>query len=142
MRRAGWEVGLPRSRALTVRGMEKKKAGKREPDTKACFDESNKAAEGQQGATPPPPGGTKKKSPRARVKEAQMSVIENVKTIIDGNCESAKGGNYKCAEFVLDWSGASDIRTPLSKATKRSLIATLLKQAKIQETAKKEEDEG
>lgn len=73
-----------------------------------------------------------------------MKVIEKVENIIEGNCASATQGNYKCAEFVLDWSGASDLRTPLAKEKKKSLIAGLLKLAQKQqgETKKDEAVEG
>ena len=153
LRRAGWEVGLPCSRALTVRGMGQKNSNIRKRNAKGHFikqDKSeekiaNEAAEQETQETkpteskPPDEDADKNKSPKAKVRAAQMVVIDKVKKIMEGNCASATQGNYKCAEFVLDWSGASDIRTPLSKETKRSLIATLLKQAKMQEKAKKEE---
>ena len=69
----------------------------------------------------------KKVSPRKRVHEAQVNVLEQVDKILKGNCTSAKKGNYNCAKFVLDWSGVSDIRTPLAKPVKKNALASALK---------------
>ncbi|HEY3927191.1 MAG TPA: hypothetical protein VGL89_02345 [Candidatus Koribacter sp.] len=69
----------------------------------------------------------KKWSPRKRVLEAQRSVLQQVDKILTGNCVSAKKGNYNCAKFVLDWSGVSEIRTPLAKTVKKNSLATALK---------------
>jgi len=69
----------------------------------------------------------KKWSPRKRVLEAQKSVLQQVDKILNGNCRSAKKGNYNCAKFVLDWSGVSEIRTPLVKTVKKNSLATALK---------------
>lgn len=67
-------------------------------------------------------------TPRERVRRAQLRVLQKVENILDGNCESAKSGNYSCAKFVLDWSGVSDIRTPLAKPIrKKSVLQALLK---------------
>jgi hypothetical protein len=77
--------------------------------------------------SPPKP----KLAPRKRVHQAQLNVLEQVDKILTGNCKSATKGNYSCAKFVLDWSGVSDIRTPLAKPLKQKTMAsTLLKQLK------------
>jgi hypothetical protein len=80
--------------------------------------------------------------PRKRVHKAQLNVLQKIDNILDGNCKSATKGNYNCAKFVLDWSGVSDIRTPLAKPLKqKSLAGTLLKQLKKVTTARQRKDE-
>ena len=94
--------------------------------------EKKAAQEGTPAGKPP---SKKKMSPRARVKKAQMTVLDKLDDIITSNCSSASKGNYKCAEFVLDWSGATDIRTPLSIRKKKSMVAALLKRAEERKEA-------
>jgi hypothetical protein len=73
----------------------------------------------------------RKLAPRTRVRKAQLSVLEKVESILEGNCESAKKGNHGCAKFVLEWSGVSDLRTPLAKPKRKSSLAdALLKKLK------------
>jgi hypothetical protein len=80
----------------------------------------------------------KKVSARERVKKAQLVVLDKLTEIVEGNCKSAAGGNYNNAKFVLDWSGISEIRTPLAPAKKRkSVLSALLK--KLREAPKEEE---
>jgi hypothetical protein len=43
--------------------------------------------------------------PRSRVKKAQEMVLDEMRNIVQGNCNSAKKGNYNAAKFVLDWAG-------------------------------------
>jgi hypothetical protein len=74
------------------------------------------------------------------VKRAQIEVLDKVSEILTGNCKSAADGNYNCAKFVLDWSGVSDIRTPLAKAPhKKSVTSMLLK--RLNEVAEQQEKE-
>ena len=61
--------------------------------------------------------------PRKRVHKAQLSVLNKVEKILNGNCNSATKGNYNCAKFVLDWSGVSDIRTPLAQPLKQKSLS-------------------
>ena len=86
-----------------------------------------------------PEGEAKKKlTARQRVKNAQMMVLDQLDKIVKGNCKSAASGNYNNARFVLDWSGISEIRTPLAAPKKRkSALAALLK--KLREAPKEEE---
>ena len=78
-------------------------------------------------------------SPRERVRRAQLRVLNKIENILDGNCESAKSGNYSCAKFVLDWSGVSDIRSPLAKPVKKkSVLQALLKKFREQDLAEEE----
>lgn len=73
----------------------------------------------------------KKLSPRKKVHKAQLGVLKKVDEILTANCDSAAKGNYNCAKFVLDWSGISDIRTPLAKPLKRrGELASMLQQLK------------
>ena len=66
--------------------------------------------------------------PRKQVLKAQQRVLKRVMSILNGNCNAAVEGNHQCAKFVLDWSGISDIRTPLAKPLKKkSPTAALLK---------------
>jgi hypothetical protein len=104
--------------------------------------EATEAAEDSP-ANPDPAAGppAKKLSPRARVKQAQMKVLDQMENILTGNCGSAAKGNYKCAEFVLDWSGATEIRTPLSKPRKKSLVSALMRQAEGRHKAGEQDDE-
>jgi hypothetical protein len=68
---------------------------------------------------------------RARVRKAQLNVLEQVENILNGNCKSATNGNHGCAKFVLDWSGVSELRTPLAKQKRKSSLAdALLKKLK------------
>ncbi len=86
-----------------------------------------KHGDSSESGTPPQP----QLAPRKRVHQAQLNVLEEVDKILTGNCKSATKGNYSCAKFVLDWSGVSDIRTPLAKPLKqKTLASTLLKQLK------------
>jgi hypothetical protein len=79
--------------------------------------------------------------PRKRVRKAQLSVLNKVEKILNGNCNSATKGNYNCAKFVLDWSGVSDIRTPLAQPLKqKSLASTLLKRLKKVASEKQRKD--
>jgi hypothetical protein len=68
---------------------------------------------------------------RARVRKAQLNVLEQVEDILNGNCKSATKGNHGCAKFVLDWSGVSELRTPLAKQKRKgSLTDAFLKKLK------------
>lgn len=70
------------------------------------------------------------------MRNAQMNVLDQVDDILTGNCKSASKGNFNCAKFVLDWSGVSDIRTPLAKPLKQKSLADTLLQ-KLKKTADK-----
>ena len=98
-------------------------------------DEQELGRDGSGGKKNPKGVKRKKLSPRAKVKKAQMSVLGKMNRILAGNCKSASAGNYKCAEFVLDWSGITEIRTPLAKPRKKALVAGLMKEGR-----KKSED--
>jgi hypothetical protein len=138
LRRAGWETGLPRQPDTGwSERMEKKKPrntgngkGKEQEKENGGMAEAGLGGP-KQGDVPP----KKKLSPRARVKQAQMTVLDKLNEIVEGNCNSAVKGNYKCAEFMLDWSGVTDMRTPLAKAKKKSLIAELVRNAKARKKA-------
>lgn len=83
-----------------------------------------------------------KLAPRKRVHQAQLNVLEQVDKILTGNCKSATKGNHSCAKFVLDWSGVSDIRTPLAKPLKqKTLASTLLKHLKKSAAQKQQPSE-
>ncbi len=80
-------------------------------------------------------------SPRERVKRAQTRVLQKIEHILDGNCESARQGNYSCAKFVLDWPGVSDIRTPLVKpAQRKSALQVLLKKFRAEDLGAEENE--
>jgi len=80
---------------------------------------------------------------RTRVRNAQLNVLEQVESILDGNCKSATKGNHGCAKFVLDWSGVSDLRTPLAKQKRKSSLAdALLKKLKQAAEQKPETSEA
>ena len=98
-----------------------------------------KNGNGKKRESPPKP----KMAPRKRVHQAQLNVLEQVDKILTGNCKSATKGNYSCAKFVLDWSGVSDIRTPLAKPLKqKTLASTLLKQLKKTAAQKQQSEEN
>jgi hypothetical protein len=60
-----------------------------------------------------------------------LKVLQNLDEIVGGNCTSAIGGNPNCAKFMLDWSGVSDLRSPLARpAQQGTLTGTLLKKLK------------
>ena len=140
LRRAGRGGGAPRQPGTNGEGMGQKKSNLPGRDEEGHFLPRATAGASRTGSKKKKSGPKKKLSPRAKVKKAQLNVIEKVEKILSGNCASATNGNYKCAEFVLDWSGASDLRTPLAKEKKKSLIAGLLKLAQKQQgEAKKEE---
>lgn len=88
------------------------------------------------------PSGTKKDpkkvSPRTRVRNAQLKVLDQVDNILKGNCGSAKKGNYNCAKFVLDWSGISDLRSPLAKPLQQKSVASALLK-KLKQAAEKQQ---
>jgi hypothetical protein len=78
--------------------------------------------------------------PRKQVLRAQQRVLKRVMSILNGNCNAAVEGNHQCAKFVLDWSGISDIRTPLAKPLKKkSPTAALLKRLALASAPPSEE---
>lgn len=83
----------------------------------------------------------KKLPPRKRVREAQLHVLDQVDNILKGNCGSATKGNYGCAKFVLDWSGVSDLRSPLAKPLKKKSVASALLKKLTEAAAKQEKAE-
>lgn len=118
--------------------MKKKKKGKPQNRgaSKGHLEKEGKAGDPVEESKPLPeelpkekPG--KKVPARKKVHEAQLKVLDQVDQILTGNCKSAIGGNYNCAKFVLDWSGVSDIRTPLArKPGRKSPLAEMLKRLK------------
>lgn len=77
-------------------------------------------------------------SARTKVRIAQFKVLEKLNDIVDSNLGSAAQGNHNCAKFMLDWSGVSDLRSPLARLSKqRSVARDLLKQLKKTKPSKK-----
>ncbi len=132
MRRVGGTGGKQasqRSRARMVKGMAKEGNRARKPNGQFIAKDSKQQEQEKQNSN-----GTekakgkkgKKLSARARVKAAQEKVLLKVDKILTGNCTSATKGNWNCAKFVLDWSGVSDIRTPLAAPLKRKSAMRML----------------
>ena len=65
----------------------------------------------------------RKESVRTKVKNAQIKVLDSINEIVGSNCKAAVDGNPSCAKFMLDWSGISDLRSPLAKPIKRKSLA-------------------
>jgi hypothetical protein len=119
MAKGGLEL-VPNEGVKTAKGRSAKPRNNGKKDAKRAA-ETNPPAETKPRAVPA----------RSRVRKAQLSVLEKVESILEGNCKSATKGNHGCAKFVLDWSGVSDLRTPLAKPKRKSsLTDALLKRLK------------
>lgn len=108
-------------------GRKRGKSGRFVPKDKPAETAMGAAEQGGAPGADPDPDPYKHLPPRSRVKKAQEMVLDQMRNIVEGNCNSAKKGNYNAAKFVLDWAGITEIRTPLAKPKQRFSLAQLLR---------------